>query len=385
MRSFISVFKRNVTNAADSTKFRTANFPTALIAFFLFSLPLAGFFWDCDTCRPLVENRKLAPFPAARFEFSSPDKIPSEWNSYLTDHFPFRNCLIYWGKLFRFFVLQVSTNDSVILGRDHWLYFNIDGGVESFKNRLPYTEKDLSKWLDFISEVKKRLVPTGAKFYILIAPNSQTLYPEHLPRSIVKERPGSRLDTLKYYLLQHGFEIIDPRDTLLEAKKRQKVYQPTDTHWTEWGAFYTYQLLFQRIAKDFPAQKPKEARDFTISNSTTSGGDLSRLLGVSHILNRPVVKFTPKVQKEMTMQYSDSSNADGKSLCPTCGRLRAVLIGDSFAGALLPFIRSHFNYVRVLMSFYVDWKVIQAEQPDIFIYEIVERRLDSHPPPHFLE
>ena len=53
------------------------------------------------------------------------------------DHFGFRSTLVRWYGESRYFWLGVSPSAAVIAGRDGWLFYGDDGGIEDYANETP--------------------------------------------------------------------------------------------------------------------------------------------------------------------------------------------------------------------------------------------------------
>src|SRR5207302_330703 len=107
-----------------------------LVALFaaIISLPLAANIAGHDGADAQAENRELALLP--RFD-AAPASIvdyAGALSRWFEDHFGFRATLVRWYAESRFFWLDVSPSPSVIKGRDHWLFYADDGGIEDYTN-----------------------------------------------------------------------------------------------------------------------------------------------------------------------------------------------------------------------------------------------------------
>ena len=92
------------------------------------------------------------------------------------------------------------------------------------------------------------------------------VYPEHLPRTVFKKGETSRYDQITGLDSDPEINMIGLKETLLEHKKdKYLLFQKTDDHWTDYGAFLGYQAIMKRVEKDFPELKPQSLDEFEIS------------------------------------------------------------------------------------------------------------------------
>ena len=82
------------------------------------------------------ENRDLAPFPMFDGTWQSVRRWPG-LDAWFQDHFGFRSTLVRWYGDRRYFGLGVSPSPMVVRGKDGWLFYAEDGGLEDFANEHP--------------------------------------------------------------------------------------------------------------------------------------------------------------------------------------------------------------------------------------------------------
>src|SRR5581483_11045214 len=70
-------------------------------------------------------------------------RFPGEFKYYFSDHFGFRSLLIRTHGLLMVKGLGVTSNPSVILGKEGWLYLANDGSLEDWRNIDPFTPAEL--------------------------------------------------------------------------------------------------------------------------------------------------------------------------------------------------------------------------------------------------
>jgi alginate O-acetyltransferase complex protein AlgJ len=334
------------------------------------------------------ENRKMATRPDSSLIFSSFPDYAAGFEKFYNDSFGLRDKLIRWNNRLRLFLFSESPIAGVRLGREGWLFYANEWELEEYENAMPYREQDLEKIKKIQEDRRLWLERRGIKFFIVIAPDKETIYSEYLPPEIHKLGKESRLDQVKDYLRSEpGIEFIDLREPLLAAKSAQRLYHRTDTHWNDYGAFVGYVALMERVAKYFPAVGKHSIEDYTVSIAERKGGDLSDMLSLGDVIKEERItltpKFTPKAV-DASRPYPDPVDIavyPGRDMVvkeTKDTRLPKVLVfRDSFAWPLIPFIAESFQSSVFVWTPEFLPDLIESEKPDIVIFEYVERYVNS--------
>jgi hypothetical protein len=351
----------------------------------LISLPALGLIFQRQT-PGFNEKRALAPAPTLSQAWYSPTRFITGLRAYLDDHFGFRSTLIRWNGKFTARALSVSISPSVIIGRDGWLYYAEDHILEDYRCLQPFTEAELAQWAGLLERRQAWLQQRGCRYLFFVAPNEHTIYPEHLPATLTRVRDTSRLDQLLAYLRAHTtVTVVDLRPALLAAKAQERVYQKTDTHWNERGAFIAYQELFKPIHVWFPRVRALPRQAFADTDGMGPGGDLADLMGTPDLYREEVLGLRPLEPRRARMslwpasrlgEFVDRPSSVQEAAVADPGLPRMVLLHDSFGVALVPFLAEHFSrsvFIPTTMGF--DAPVLEREQPDLVLQEITERHL----------
>jgi len=278
---------------------------------------------------------------------------------------------VYWRSLIalnnsiKFHYLGYHQINDVVIGKNGWLYYDSSGSISDYMGLSPYTDSELSDLLNSISARRHLLSQKGIPLLLVIAPNKETIYPEHLPDTIKKIHNLTRQDQLIEYLRSHSdIEILDLRDALRQAKIDRPTYYATDSHWNRYGAFIAYQEIMRKVSTYFPDVKPYPLSDFQITSSQTTGKDLTDMLLMREEFCDQSIEMTYKGQ-----QPDSWSNA----------RLPAALIYcDSFTDALEPFLPPHFSGLTKFKNTPFNPAVLEQNKPDIVIYMMVERAVSLY-------
>ncbi len=322
------------------------------------------------------ENRAAAKRPELRYDtfFDFPD----EYSKYARDHFSFRNFLFYVNSLMRVKVFKTSPLPSdVIVGKNGWFFYNEIGSMADTRRFADVSPAELHLISNSLMQKKNWLEKRGVKFYVIVPPNKDRIYPEYLPDDYFITNIGSnRLDLYKEHLWNnYKFRLIDPTDSLLAAKKRRDVYYTTDTHWNLFGGFKGYQVLMNEVVKDFPHLKPLKEEDFLIHEEVTTEGDIAGLISLQKDFTRTEIhmqlrdtskQLIPATTSEIFIPFTNNKTIDSSEL-------KVIVFRDSYCNYLTPFLNVHFKDAIYVWSYEFMEKMIEEEKPDVVIFESLQR------------
>lgn len=361
------------TNLAVKRDWRSA----AIVVLFLAALwtPVVGMLFGVGTFRSADENRSLAPpvkLDRGKDWFAAGDAF----TSYFHDRFGFRGTLITAQAWFLVKVLGVSSSIDVVVGKDGWLFYAGDKSLDNHRGVLPFSGDELARWVQLFQTREEWLARRGIPMIVVIAPDKIDVYPEFLPPSFGKVREQTRLDVFMAAMRSaSNLPVVDLRPALLSAKRRQSgLYSPTDTHWTPKGAHAGYVAILREIQKKYPDMQPIPYPD--VSHAALRAGDLAMMLGLGTVWRE--VPAEPPWPPELRV----SERADGNLLveCATGTDRRLMMLGDSFAFALVPYLARNFGQILVSRSGALKPEIIGEWRPDMVLIEMLERMLNLPPP-----
>ena len=328
-----------------------------------------------------TENRQLAEMPSLSFDSlkglsDSLQAFPSLFNSFYNDHVPFRSQLIELNSILSVELFGDSASDSVVLGKDNWLFYTDEESIEDYKGTNLYTQEELDVIRDNCLASKEYLEKRGIEFVVLIPSNKEDIYSDKLPDYITKRGELTRAQQVVDCLRDAGIRVVYPREELLEYKDEYDLYWHYDTHWNNLGAYIGARALLEELGVDVP-----EVEELTLTPSTFSGYDLAGMMNLrSYYENtRPAdvnYDISGYETNNMTvLQAVDATELIYQSDAPDKRRL--FMVRDSFAGSMAPVLASNFSYTYMPhWNGCFEQSMIDEQQPDIFVYEVVERRLD---------
>jgi hypothetical protein len=336
-----------------------------------------------------AENRGAVPLPTLH----DGTALPAKFAAHYSDQFGLRDTLLRWHALIKLHGFGVSpAPESVIAGREGWLYF---GGVEpdQYRRLVPFTDEDLRAWTRTLESRRAWAAAHGSRFLFVVAPNKSTIYPEYYPPALTQAAVPSRLDQLLDHLRAHStVEVLDLRPALLAQKAHERVYDVTDSHWNARGAEAACEAIAAALHPAFPSVNPIPRGAYqTYVEHWTVGGDLARLLALPDefheeaLLLRP--RTPPRAHESASASFPWNRDADPEWKWPLVFETgdsslpRAVILRDSFAWRMHPFLSEYFQRAVYLFSDNFDTALLAREHPDVVIEEMVERHLMRRPPP----
>ena len=251
-----------------------------------------------------------------------------------------------------------------------------------------FSDTDLTRMQDGAEQLQRKLQDEGlkTKVIIFIAPNHGTIYPETMPSFLDEHKVSddSKLQQMTRQFSSSSVKFITPYDRLMKEKENYFIYNRTDTHWNELGAYFGYCELFNYISETFPAAKPHPMSDFDIRNEIVRGGDLIPMLPFNqdeYIENAPVVRIKNPVAIDRTsdeIPYQESwfhefREYDSKDT----SKPNILMYRDSFSISMMSYIAETSNKITFnsMWDYNIDVNYVKKINPDFLIIERVERDL----------
>ncbi len=356
-----------------------------LLFLLLIFLPLADMVFQLVGDMPVIEKRKMAAKPG--FQPLRPWDFAKKYEAYFNDHFGFRTQLLHYHNLLTVKCFHVSPTNKVVVGSQGWLFMaretDTRDEMDYYRSLRPFTPEEIGHWRKMLSQRRAWLARRGITYLFLVVPNKSTIYAEHLPRRIRPLRPASRLDQLLAALRQEkDFPVLDIREPLKRARARYRVYNKTDSHWNELGAYFAYEKIMAALAADFPAAARPSLEQFRIESRDRAGGDLAQMLSLQKkYFREQTIRLRPV--NPAPAQVSQSKKSLGPyireiiSQCPSGELPTMLMVHDSFVHQLKPLLNPRFRRIIYVwdwgLHFFKD--VIEREKPAIVIEEMAERAL----------
>ncbi|WP_417213036.1 alginate O-acetyltransferase AlgX-related protein [Bizionia sp.] len=306
------------------------------------------------------ENRAFQEVP--NFDLNQPIHSLTEFKNYYTENFGLKTTLVNNYIDFKSHTLQETPMpNKVVKGLNGW-YFLGNSYNNSLNNAFgnnTFNTEELQEISRRILELKTYLNNHNIAFYIVVPPNKNTVYREHLPYQFKVYE--SNLSVLKNYLkAQINFEIIDLTRSMIAEKNTNQLYLKTDSHWNEFGAFIGYQETMKTINKDY-AIPTVTLEDYNIQVKPVKQGDIIKMINLN------IEETAPTLTKKASSINAAKNNHANPKL---------FMHYDSFSYNWMPYFNESFDAINYVKNYTVNKKQIEEEKPDIVIFEIVERNID---------
>ena len=303
-------------------------------------------------------------------------KNKSEINQNYEKSLFFRKELTILNNTIRLNVLKERIFSDVLIGNNGWLYYSGESNLEDYQKTRKFNKTEIEEIKKQIRTTTNWMSKNNIKFYIVIAPNKETIQPEHLPEFIKVAGTENRLDQIKRIIDQDiNKTIIDISVKLLEESKKEDLYYLTDTHWNSIGALIGYQTTFGKINQDGMEFRIKNLEDFYLEEEIVRG-DLSNLLPLYSTLEEKSITLIPKEKIRATGYDTDVSNISISEIDDSSLK-KAIIFHDSFMNGMMPYFSENFKKCVYVHQFKIDYDLIEREKPDIVIVEIAERYLEK--------
>lgn len=331
-----------------------------------------------------TEKRILTPFP--RFNFPHVKTFIAQFDQYYKENFGWRNALFYQYSQWKYKALSSSPlPEKVIAGKKGWFYpgNSMSRVAEQHRGLLPIRQDTLVSIARHLKNLQDSLSKQGSKLYVLVAPDSYTIYPENLPDYFPKKRQVSNFDRFKAYMAQHStVPVIDVRNKLVASKAKHVIYCQTDTHWNDYGSLLATLTSVDRIRQDFPYLVKPDLSNYNVTPQQGVGGDLVTMLALNREVADSVsykIKPAPFLLARNT-EINDKGNSlpaqrfvrEGKD---SLQMPKLLLVGDSFSYSMDQFLSGYFSESYMVRSHKFDLNLAKTERPNIVLIEIVERNI----------
>jgi len=313
------------------------------------------------------EQIKFKDFP--ELNLKEPIKFIKDFKNYYTDNYGLKTTSVSNYIDFKSKILKENPiPNRAFLGKNGWYFLgNHDNNVlnNAFGND-DFLNGELTRITKNIDNIITYLSSKSIKFYLVIPPDKNRIYPENLPYTLNQNK--TKLEILKEHLKKElNFEIIDLTDVYLTNKKNDLFYLKTDTHWNQYGAFLGYKETINVLSKAFDVSS-QPISSYKLEEEIVDNGDLINMINLK--IEEKAITLNDKtktdvITKTQTYKYKHFINPN-KSL-------KLLMHHDSFANAWIRFFNESFGESIYLRGYVLDKGLIEKEKPDIIIFEIVER------------
>jgi hypothetical protein len=173
-------------------------------------------------------------------------------NSWVNDNFAFRTLLIQYYSTFLYLGGVSANPQKIIVGKNNYLFLgnSFDEVMDQVTGKIHFNKKQLTKWKSSFQLRARYLDLMGIPFYAVLVPKKHTVYPEYLPEYIIPAKENVFDQIMNS---GPGFDLLHLKDTLISSKPYwgNLLYNKTDSHWSEIGAYISYVKIINHLKADF--------------------------------------------------------------------------------------------------------------------------------------
>jgi alginate O-acetyltransferase complex protein AlgJ len=333
-----------------------------------------------------TEKRALATFPSIPMNVSEVRHFFSNVDSYLDDHFGFREWMVYrYQREIRKRFPDVGILTKVMKGTDDWYFFTGVKMFENFTGGNLRSDKELGEWILSYREKRRWLESNGVRYLFVVPPNKTSVYNEFVGEPWVHKQGMTRWVQIKNQLSDSDrIGVLDLIPVLRKENNTDTLFYRSDTHWTPNGAYLGYLAIAEKIESLLPNIRFK--KDFKVSpiirrkcdkKEDLCDGDLTNMLldydsfyeSYKDVqASSPCTERLP-LQLPLSNLKTDHKDRFFKTRCER-GKLKAVVFRDSFSSNLVPLLSENFKEIIYLWKYY-DQKnieeILSQFKPDIVI------------------
>lgn len=326
-----------------------------------------------DQPTSLAENRELEQRPKFTISSFVTGKYSSKQASYMSDQFPNRAGFI-----------KAKANLDRVMGKKeiNGVYLCSDGYLmEGFKAENPNITKAKVDAINKFASSNKSL-----KVSMMLVPNKVDIYSHLMPKNAPVD---SQTDYIKGVasMLSNKIRMVDVKQAFNRMKNNEQLYYKTDHHWTTDGAFHAYSELCKTLniqpSNEHNFNRSQASDSFRGSLYYKTGAEIGKPEDIYLYLpqdNAPVIAKYYDTKKKVPSLY-DSSKLSGRDQYEvftggnhTQIKIRTnvetdrklLLIKDSYANAMIPFLATTFSEINV-----VDMRYFTGSLSDVIHNNVV--------------
>ena len=365
---------------------RTTHFVFSYLFLVLLSTPLVYLIFGHDVYLQLVgENRILANIPD--FKTTPLNDMPKQWDQYLQDKMPFRQVFMP-GYIFTYEKILKTYVSEYVTGHGDDLFMNHAAPVlNAALGVIPYAEP----WKEHVrltaAGKHAYFMSKGIPFYLLVAPDKSTLYPELLPfySNWIPHRTWyqEQISTLQ----KANIRLFPLNDILWQFKDRERMYDVMydNCHWNGNALRHVYNSVARSMSMDNKAFSPvKDGEYYDLENMhvvmSVYGNEDTKFIRLKHTENFSCSELPQQYRSDGYNQICINSTVPDGSLW---------FFSDSYFGdthgsnSVTPFVHNVHTYIHRAYStgskLFTDLadETLKYNKPDAVIEEFVERMIGT--------
>lgn len=292
----------------------------------------------------------------------------------------------------------------VMVGYDGYMFY--EDTKEDFLGTSVLNGSVYAKAKEMLESSQKWAEQNGMKFYIVIAPNKNTVYPDYMPDGYTMAS-YRRYDQFVQLIKDAGITAVDLRSAMaqsVQSNPQKNLYYKYDTHWNNHAGFIAYQTTMNMIKKDFPNAVIHQKSEYQVNYAETymkdqayylgqysyykdygpvytlKSGKTAKLVDYDHIAGWGQFLFSYECTSGKDKGYSDRLRWFQYKNEYNTNAPNAYILRDSYSIAMVPFLKDSFNVSTYNWTFSLNSckNEILRYDTDVIIAIIAERNLKNY-------
>jgi hypothetical protein len=269
---------------------------------------------------------------------------------------------------------------TALIGKDGWLFLDSDtnGAWDQYEGKRLLDAGKLEAWREELAKRRKLMDDRGCPYRFVVGPNREMIYSEYVPAPYVKGE-FTIMDQMRS-LLDESVDWVDLHKLFAGREDRDDLYFKNDTHWNQLGGWVASNEIIDSLRAAGLAIAPILADE--VARTLRSGvGDLGNKFDPPIFYPRPDGAMRAPRSKRV---FDNGINNHGRIVIyenNECAGPSIVVFGDSFAGAIVYWLRERCRRLVRAHTSSIDSEILEIEQPNAVISINVERFLFRPPVP----
>lgn len=302
-----------------------------------------------------TEKRELQTMPKVKIKTLKNGKFQKKYERYLSDQFPERDG---WVKLRTTAnrMLGKKESNGVYFAKDHYLLEHYDA------SDFAELQTNIDALAGFVKSAKEK-----ADVRVMMIPTKTWVLRDKLPAFAPTYDEQIFYDALNKAMGTSGADVLIPMEQVLNEHKDEEIYYRTDHHWTTLGAWYGYEAYVKAVGGREDLAKEKQTFESVCTDfygttyakvnqaSRPDAIDLyepKRSLQVVYNMGERTAQTLYELDYLQSKdQYSIFTGGNQAVIEITGGEKNGktlLLVKDSFANCMLPFLAEDFERIVVV-------------------------------------
>jgi alginate O-acetyltransferase complex protein AlgJ len=287
--------------------------------------------------------------------------------------------------------------DLALVGKDGWLFLCNDSNdaIGQYTGKVKLAPDTLEQYKKHYQTIQKFYRSKKIHYLLTIVPGKESIYPEFLPKSVTASNDLSVKDQfISVINSELDIEILDLKPLLIANKSHGQLYYKNDSHWNYLGAMIASKIIISKLREQFPDIPIFNEKFFTLIESNEGQCDLNGKLRLNYIDGQYIenteqaeqsvaisaisVEYEKKAVEISNHSYAELSRTRPTRLFQNKSAVnlpRAIVIRDSYADWMIPFLSEYFSECLFVWSRSVDASVVESFNPDVVVEQVVDRFL----------